>query len=353
MNKNYKSKNNNIKPSIQTKQTKPIIKQTKQIKPSKQTNTSKKSIIKIEGYDDLDINHDELKSSSNYNFDTDDEYKYDEEELNKLLNDDYLQTQQTQSEPVSQPQPQQTQVDLTQMFKIFEQIFNNPKQQTYSQSTSLDDGIVNIRKKSIMANFESQIKKQLKDIVKTSVKTNKYNKTNEEIEIIERIEEEEENYIEQQHETILKLNAITVAIESDTTFIGLSKDELFEELKFVPNQEDFDDFCKELGYERKLTYITSTKREKLFTIMYTIGNYCIEPNVNLKRIILFIIKFEIIRNDLINKIIKMNRQHKRCDVLDCLTSDMLLSGLGYFLSPTDIRTISKNIAYYFTKIFYV
>jgi len=166
-------------------------------------------------------------------------------------------------------------------------------------------------------------------------------------------EEEDENYIEHQRETIMKLDVITTSIENDDTFIGLSEEKIFEELKNVPSQADFEDFCKELEYSKKLTYETSTKREKLFTIMYTIGNYCIEPNIDLKRVILFIIKFEIIRNDLIGRIIKINRKLGRCDVLDCLTSDMLLTGLGYFLTTADIKIVSKNIAYYFTKIFYM
>ena len=37
-------------------------------------------------------------------------------------------------------------------------------------------------------------------------------------------------------------------------------------------------------------------------------NYCIEPNIDIKRIILFIVKFEVIKNDLIIIIIKMNRK---------------------------------------------
>ena len=38
--------------------------------------------------------------------------------------------------------------------------------------------------------------------------------------------------------------------------------------------------------------------------MYAIGNYCIEPNIDIKKIIFLITKFEVIRNDLIGKIIK-------------------------------------------------
>ena len=131
----------------------------------------------------------------------------------------------------------------------------------------------------------------------------------------------------------------------------MSDDELVAELKCIPTQADFDDFCKQLEYEKKLTYGNSTKREKLFTIMYTIGNYCVEPDVDIKNVLLRIIKFEVIRNELIDKIRQMNLEYGRCDMLECITSDMLFIGLGHFIPHSDMKVISRNLAYYFTKIY--
>lgn len=369
MNKNYKSTNSNIKNNKQQNQSKitKIQKTPKKSNSDKQTKLTKNKKIKLENYDTIDID-DEYKSFSKSDLDlgsdfennsNGEEFEYNEEELNELLKDinDTQHSQSSKNQTQIQTQIQTQQVDLSQVFQIFEQLFNNPQtqQQIYEKSLQnfANNNIIYIRKNSVMGEYETEIKKQLVEIVATSSKTNRYGKTDEEITKIEQEEEDDENYIEYQRETIAKLDVVTTSIENDETFIGLSEDELFEELKTVPSQIDFDDFCKELEYAKKLTYETSTKREKLFTIMYTIGNYCIEPNIDLKRVILFIIKFEIIRNDLICRIIKMNRKLGRCDVLDCLTSDMLVTGLGYFLTNTNIRIISKNIAYYFTKIFYL
>jgi len=394
MNKNYKPSNSNLNSNIKnnnqqqtlkstkatnsTKTTKPnnntnnltksinASKSTKQVKiNNKQNKLKKNNKIEFENYSDLDLdlNLDENNSTSDFEYQSDFDFgsdfennsngekiEYNEEELNELLKDiDGVNQTQTQS--------QTQQIDLSHVFQIFEQLFNNPQtqQQIYEKSlqNSSTNNIVHIRKESVMGEYEAEIKKQLAEIVEASRKTNRYGKTDEEITKIEQEEEEDENYIEHQRETIMKLDIVTTSIENDDEFIGLSEEKLFEELKTVPSQADFDDFCKELVYSKKLTYETSTNREKLFTIMYTIGNYCIEPNIDLKRVILFIIKFEIIRNNLISRIIKMNRKLGRCDVLDCLTSDMLVTGLGYFLTSTDIKIVSKNIAYYFTKIFYM
>ena len=41
------------------------------------------------------------------------------------------------------------------------------------------------------------------------------------------------------------------------------------------------------------------------------------------------------------------------NVLDCITSDMLFTGLVYLLSNENMKIVSKNIAYYFAKLFYV
>jgi len=367
MNKNYKSSNiNNLNQTEKSVKTNKTIKSTKNIKNTQSTKTltepkipSKKNNYKnkTKNYENITFsdNSDLNSISSNHN---DFNYDLDEEDINNLINDIDKQSanpvnfanQTNQTNPTNPTQP-----DLTHIFKIFENMFNNSQtpNKTFVKNNFSNDNIIQIRKDSIMAKFEHQIKKQLGDIVEVSRKTNKYGKTNEEINELEQKEELDENYIEQQKETISKLNSIMESIENDKSFIGLNEDDFINELKTVPNQEDFDDFCKELEYEKKLTYSNSTKREKLFTIMYTIGNYCIEPNIDIKRIILFIVKFEVIRNDLINLIIKMNRLHKRCDVLDCITSDMLFTGLGYLLSSSNMKIISKNIAYYFAKIFYM
>ena len=385
MNKNYKFtnsniNNNNIQQKIlkSTKSTKSpkLVKSvntygtTKQIKINNNKNKSNNNNkIEIENYSDLDLDVNNSVSDIEYHTDFDfgsdfenysngEKCEYNEEELNELHKDiDNDIHNQTKNQTQTQTQTQTQQVDITQVFQIFEQLFNNPQtqQQIYEKSleSSAANNIVHIRKNSVIGEYESKIKKQLVEIVEASSKTNRYGKTEEEINEIEQQEEKDENYIKYQRETTMKLDIITTSIENDDGFIRLSEEKLFEELKTIPSQADFDDFCKELEYSKKLTYETSTKREKLFTIMYTIGNYCIEPNIDLKRVILFIIKFEIIRNDLISRIIKMNRKLGRCDVLDCLTSDMLVSGLGYFLTSKNIKIVSKNIAYYFTKIFYM
>lgn len=270
--------------------------------------------------------------------------------------------------------------NFAEVFKIFEKIFNNPQtqqqiqeqfqqqvqQQKQINQKNQENKIIHVRKEGIMANFEHQIKQQLIEIIDGSscerlkkkietFDTNLQNTNNKEYDndnTMNNSDDEEEFETEEQRETTQRLNSIIKTIEADEAFIGIDEDEMIEQLKTVPNQYDFDDFCKELEYGKKLTYTNSTRREKLFTIMYTIGNYCIEPNIDIKRIILFIIKFEVLRNDLISRIIKMNQQTGRCDVLDCITSDMLFTGLGLLLSTSNMKIVSKNIAYYFAKIFY-
>ena len=206
-----------------------------------------------------------------------------------------------------------------------------------NNSYDTSDEMIYIRKKSIMQNFECQMKQQLTKVIDNN-KINDIQCRNESL-----------NFgLSYQH----AINDILITLEKDESFIGLSEDEFINELKTVPSQEDFDDFCKECKYEKKLTYTNSTRREKLFTIMYTIGNYCVEPNVDIKRIVYMIVKFEIVRNDLISRIIKINKEHGKDNVLDCITSDMLLTGLCYFLSNTNLKIVSKNMTYYFTKLFY-
>lgn len=274
---------------------------------------------------------------------------------------------------IKQSNPQQG-LDLTQILKIVEQIFTNPQtqQQIYEKTKSTNNNIIQIRKDGIVNKFEIQIKKQLVDIVKKSkqgrkkqkndyvmlemdkiLKKNEENEENRENDKNKENEENEENVEnEEQKMSIMKLNLVMETIETEDTFIGLNKEEFIKELVSIPSQKDFDYFCKELQYKKKLTYEESSRREKLFTIMYAIGNYCIEPNADIKKIVLLIIKFEVIRNDLINRIEKINQLHGSDNVLDCITTDMLFTGLACLLSNENMKIISKNIAYYFTKIIY-
>jgi len=182
--------------------------------------------------------------------------------------------------------------------------------------------------------FEAQIKRQLIDITENG----------------HRRKLEEQANSQAQEETYKKMEEILLSIEKDPNFVKLSDDELISELKNIPSQNDFDDFCKQLEYGKKLTFGNSTKREKLFTIMYTIGNYCIDPDANIKNVLLRIIKFEVIRNELIEKISQINLEYGRCDMLECITSDMLFIGLGHFIPHSVMKIISRNLAYYFSKI---
>ena len=84
--------------------------------------------------------------------------------------------------------------------------------------------------------------------------------------------------------------------------------------------------------------------------MYTIVNNCIGPNINLKKIILSVIKYELIRNELVEIIKKYNKEHNELNTLDFITADMMFMSLGNFLSHSNMKVISRNIAYYFSKI---
>ena len=385
MNTSIKSTNNKNPTKItkQTKQTKP--KATKPInltKPTKATKNNYNSQVDNDSLDnfefgsefdydsDLDLGTDfeyasdldlgsEFESSYN-NSNSSGEYEFNEEEINNMVNN--MNGQQWNS--------QNQGVNLTEVFKILEQVFNNPQTQkqlyerNHKTNTNSNDNIIHIRKESIMAKFETQIKKQLNDVV-MSGRNNKSNENNNGGDLENDNNNNNKNYdnydnenkklslTQEEIEAEKKINNIIETIEADKSFIGLSEDEVIQELKNVPSQEDFDYFCKELNYGKKLTYENSTRREKLFTIMYSVGNYCFEPNVDIKKIVLHIIKFEAIRNDLINRIIQINMMYGKNNVLDCITSDMLFTGLVYLLSNENMKIVSKNIAYYFAKLFYV
>ena len=398
MNTNIKSTNN--KNLTKTTKTTTKIKPTQQTKTQKTTKTTKNKKVDID--DDLDnfefgsefdCNDDDFDYGSDFDLGTDYEYasdldlgsefeatynnnsntlnnsnnsggyEFNEEEINNMVNNMNGQWQgQSQGKQVPQG------VNLPEIFKILEQVFNNPQTQKQlyerNRNSNANDNIIHIRKESIMAKFETQIKKQLNDIVMSgrNIKSNKENKNNEEGESESESESEsennndnydnEKNLTPEEIQSTKKINNMMTTIEADASFIRLSEDEIIEELKTVPSQDDFDYFCKELKYGKQLTYENSTRREKLFTIMYAIGNYCFEPNVDIKKIVLLIIKFEAIRNDLINRIIQINMMYGKNNVLDCITSDMLFTGLVYLLSNENMKIVSKNIAYYFAKLFY-
>jgi len=152
-------------------------------------------------------------------------------------------------------------------------------------------------------------------------------------------------------DSVNKIYDIVVTLENDPDFIKIKDDELVDELNNIPQQQDFDSFCKRLNYNKKLSYTNSEDYEKLYTILYTIGNYCYKPKENLKTIVLSVIKFELLRNRIIQKINRINDIENTSRTLDCITSDMLFVNLGYFV-PHDLMTIiSKNLAYYFSKIY--
>jgi hypothetical protein len=272
-------------------------------------------------------NQEKFNELDNMDFEFDDDSNYQE------LNDSDIYEKDDNYEPNSniQTNTQTHNIDLDDVYKIFEKIFS-AQAHSYFQNDYTDDSILHIRKESVMEIFEAQIKKQLIDITENG----------------HRRKMEEQANSQAQDDTYKKMEEILLSIEQDPDFIGLSDDELIKELKNIPTQNDFDDFCKQVEYEKKLTFGNSTKREKLFTIMYTIGNYCVGPDI--KNVLLRIIKFEVIRNELIDKIRQVNLEYGRCDMLDCITSDMLFIGLGHFISHTDMKIISRNLAYYFTKI---
>ena len=373
------------KPTKEIKTTKP----TKKIKTTKNNNVDDDSLDNFEFGSEFDCNVDDFDYESDLDLGTDyeyasdldlgsvfescynnsnssGEYEFNDKKINDTINN--MDGKQWNNQNLSQNQSQTQGVNLTEVFKILEQVFNDPKTQkqlyernhkTNTNSNS-NDNIIHIRKESIMAKFETQIKKQLNDVVMSgSNQKSNDNNNNENLENDNNNDNNDDDgnkkssLTQEEIEAEIKINNIIETIEADKSFIGLSEDELIQELKNVPSQEDFDYFCKELNYGKKLTYDNSTRREKLFTIMYSVGNYCFEPKVDIKKIVLHIIKFEAIRNDLINRIIQINMMHGKNNVLDCITSDMLFTGLVYLLSNENMKIVSKNIAYYFAKLFYV
>ena len=181
--------------------------------------------------------------------------------------------------------------------------------------------------------FEHEIKKQLVEITGNGlVKRN-------------------DNYMDLNYEeTLKKMDDILTSIENDDGFINLTLEQLYKELENVPSQEDYDDFCLQMTYDKQLDKENSSNKEKLFTIMFTIGNNCIEPDINLKKIILSIIKYELIRNELVEIIKDKNKNNSYFETLDFITADMMFMSLGKFLSRSNMKIISRNIAYYFSKI---
>ena len=227
-----------------------------------------------------------------------------------------------------------TQVDLNDVFKFFGEIFNNQNiTDNINTNASNNNRVINIRKDCIMDIFEYQIKQQLIEITENG--------------LLKKIDEHVDLTYD---ETVKKMDNILSSIEKDQGFINLSLDELYVELENVPSQEDYDFFCNQMSYEKKLNKTNCSDREKLLTIMYTIGNNCIYPNINLKKIILSIIKYELIRNELVEIIKKHNRDKCQLDTLDFITADMMFISLGNFLSNSNMKIISRNIAYYFSKI---
>lgn len=239
-------------------------------------------------------------------------------------------------------------VDLNEVFKFFGEIFNNQNNNfitnstntnstnnnsTNTNSSNVNNRVIHIRKECIMDIFEYQIKQQLKEIAENG--------------LLKKIDEHMDLTYD---ETVKKMDSILLSIEKDPGFINLSLEELYQELENVPSQKDYDCFCDQMSYEKKLDKTNSSNREKLFTILYTIGNNCIGPNINLKKIILSVIKYELTRNELVEIIKKYNKEHNELNTLDFITADMMFMSLGKFLSHSNMKIISRNIAYYFSKI---
>lgn len=224
-----------------------------------------------------------------------------------------------------------SQVDLNEVFKFFGEIFNN--QNMNNNTNSSKDIVIHIRKECIMDIFEYQIKQQLIDITENG--------------LLKKIDEHMDSTYD---ETVKKMDSILTSIEKDPGFINLSLDELYQQLENVPSQEDYDYFCNQMNYEKKLSKENSSGKEKLFTILYTIGNNCIGPDINLKKIILSIIKYELTRNEVVETIKIFNKENGQLNTLDFITADMMFMGLSNFLSNSNMKIISKNIAYYFSKI---
>lgn len=220
-------------------------------------------------------------------------------------------------------------IDINDFFKYFGEIFNDNNDEI---SNSLNK-IINVRNECIMDIFEYQIKQQLIEITDNG--------------ILKKIDEQMDSTYD---DTVKKMDSILNSIEKDSGFLNLSLEDLYKELENVPAQEDYDYFCNQMSYEKKLDKTNSSNKEKLFTIMYTIGNNCIEPNINLKKIILSIIKYEITRNELVEIIKQYNKDNNQLNTLDFITADMMFMSLGKFLSRQDMKIISRNIAYYFSKI---
>jgi hypothetical protein len=230
-------------------------------------------------------------------------------------------------------------IDLNEVFKFFGEIFNNSNKNgmtnttNTTNTTNINDRVIHIRKECIMDIFEYQIKQQLKEIAENG--------------LLKKIDEHMDLTYD---ETVKKMDNILLSIEKDPGFINLTLEELYVELENIPSQEDYDCFCEQMSYEKKLDKTNSSNREKLFTIMYTIGNNCIGSNINLKKIILSIIKYELTRNELVEIIKKYNKEHNELNTLDFITADMMFMSLGKFLSHSNMKIISRNIAYYFSKI---
>lgn len=202
-----------------------------------------------------------------------------------------------------------------------------------SNTNSSVDIVIHVRKECVMHIFEYLIKRQLIEITGYG--------------ITKRVDENSELTYE---ETVKKMDAILTSIENDPGFINLSMDELYIELENIPSQEDYECFCNEYSYEKKLNKENSTQKEKLNTIMYTLIYNCVEPNINIKKIILSVIKYEFIRNELVEIIKKHNANNEQYETLDFITADMMFMSLKYFLPRSDMKVISRNIAYYFSKI---
>jgi len=232
---------------------------------------------------------------------------------------------------------QQAQINLDEVFKIFEKIFNEQIQEELAlrkkQAKEAPQNVIHIQTENVMEIFEYQLKKQLIEIM-----NNESNKKS-------------DDNANSEEETIEKLNEILTSLENEPDFIKISDEEFKIGLELIPTQEDFDCFCAQMDYELKLTPIASEDYEKLYTIMYTIGNYCYEPKKNLKRIILSIIKFDLLRNKIVDNMQKTNREENNNYTFDCITADMLFMNLRHFVPKDLMKTISRNIAYYFSKIY--
>jgi hypothetical protein len=238
-----------------------------------------------------------------------------------------------------------SQVDLNEIFKFFGEIFSGQNtnlkfnSDSYSDSntqnpnTSNNNIVIHIRKECIMDIFEYQIKQQLIEITENG--------------LLKKIDEHMDLTYD---ETVKKMDRILSSIEKDPGFINLSLEQLYGELENVPSQEDYDYFCNLMNLEKKLNKANSSGKEKLFTILYTICNYCIGSEINFKKIIFLIIKYELTRNELVEIIRKSNKETNQLETLDFITADMMFMSLSNFLSKSDMKVISRNIAYYFSKI---